>query len=255
MLGTITIVLLCLLIAVVAFGIITLRKALHRQTVALGQAYGNVNDLRDRLVDEFATQDKTLAMIRNGSASKDDLLEVVTAITTAFMNETIEIKAGLEAVVEALTADTHQSTNTPSAQPTGPICQAVGCNKEATVQVPYKKDILDKAEDVFLCDGHGQAVAAQMMKQAKPMGAAPKKAKVVCEDGYDHTDDPDYIPGQIHAHVDIPSREEFLAAEGTEDAPADEAVLKPAPLDDITAAIEAAYQAKKADINAALGSP
>lgn len=188
--------------------------------------------LRNRLderLDQIALQAS-----QNKDTLQADLLEMTTAITKAFMEETIEIKAGVEAIVDVL------SNAAAPAQPSGQPCQVKGCQADGTVEVPYS------GQQITVCEQHAQVIAQTAMRQP-----AKKRQKVLCEDGYDHSDDPDYVPGQIHAHVEIPDKDEFLAAEGLTGEP-DTSTMKPEPLDPISAAIEAAYQSKKAEIDAAL---
>lgn len=197
------------------------------------------------------------------AATGNNLLEVVTAITTAFMTETIEIKAGIEAIVEVLSsAAAPEAAATSNAD--GP-CNVKGCKKPAEVVTSWKMDILTPAEDVSVCEEHAQMMAQQAFQAPKTAKAAPQRVAGQrapddkCEHGIDMGDD--YVWGQIHAHIDdngkvikhkVPDRESFAREHDIGEGAPDESVLTPAPLDDISAMIEAAYKAKKPEIDAAL---
>ena len=220
-------------------------------------------DLIMQALDQIRSEATEIA-----AATSKDMLEVVTAITTAFMTETIEIKAGIEAIVEVLSSVNEPETPTNSARSkasaNGP-CAVKDCKKFAEVVTSWKMDILTPAEDVSVCEEHAKMMAQQAFQAPKTAKAAPERVAGErapddkCEHGVDMGTD--YVWGQIHAHIDdngkvikhkVPDRESFAREHDIGEGAPDESVLTPAPLDDISAMIEAAYKAKKPEIDAAL---
>lgn len=226
----------------------------------------SIESLRNHLDERLDQVRIGLDQIRSeateiAAATSKDLLEVVTAITTSFMTETIEIKAGVEAIVDVLSSAV--SPEPSAASSALGACAVKGCTKPAEVTTSWKMDILTPAEDVNVCESHAKMMAQQAFQAPKKAAAGSHPADHKCEHGVDMG--PDYVVGQIHAHLDennqvfdpsakVPDRESFAREHDIGEGAPDESVLKPAPLDDISAMIEAAYKAKKSDIDAALDS-
>jgi hypothetical protein len=182
----------------------------------------SIESLRNRLderLDQIALQAST-----NKDEVNANLLEVVTAITTAFMTETIEIKQGVEAIVDALsTAAAAAPAAAEPAAASGTVCAVKGCGKPATVVTSWKMDILTPAEDVSVCEPHAEMMAKQAFQAPKGKAAPPAE------------------PPKATA----PDREEFAKEYGIGEGAPDESILTPEPLDPITAAIEASFRAGK----------
>lgn len=172
------------------------------------------NHLDERL-DQIALQ-----ATQNKDEVNTNLLEVVTAITTAFMAETIEIKQGIEVMVQALTEEPPAGA-TPAAK--GTPCAVKGCDKPAEVVTSWKMDILTPAEDVSVCVPHAEMMAKQAFQAPKGKAAPPAEP----------------------AKAAAPDREEFAREHGIGNGEPDTSVLTPEPLDPITAMIEAQYRAGK----------
>lgn len=228
-----TTILLILLLVTVALAVAT--TVISISTIrTLRQAQKNIqeNDVRLPLtalrgeIDEF---NKTLRQIlREGTEHRDDLngnlLEMTTAITKSFMEETIEIKQGVEAIVDVLSSAAAPAAAEP-ATASGTPCAVKGCTKPATVTTSWKMDILTPAEDVHVCEPHAEMMAKQAFQAPKGKAVPP----------------PETAPKAPVA----PPREEFAKEHGIGEGEPDTSVLTPEPLDPITAAIEASYRASK----------
>lgn len=120
------------------------------------------------------------------------------------------------------------------------------CRRPATFDAKaeaYQDDQkVGKSREFKICEHHTKVLTKMALKARDYSGTVEyvtkdgKDRKMtfdnrVCEEGYDHSDDPDWTPGHLHSHLDF--------------GDADMSVLKPEPLDPITAAIEAAYKNKK----------
>lgn len=224
------------LLVVVLLYLVAVRSNQKKVAEALGQAYGNVNDLHDGLVkvlghvkadlrSDLTVVDGRIERLDERLNQVDqNLLEVVTAITTAFMQETIEIKQGIEVMVQALTEPLPATPAGAAPAAKGTPCAVKGCDKPAEVVTSWKMDILTPAEDVSVCEPHAEMMAKQAFQAPKGKAAPP----------------PETTPKAA-----APAREEFAKEHGIGEGEPDTSVLTPEPLDPITAAIEASFRAGK----------
>lgn len=194
---------------------------------SVADVLARLDQIEERLLSRLDERLDQIAL--QATLNKDEvnanLLEVVTAITKAFMDETIEIKQGVEAIVDVLSQAAAPAAAAPAASNLG-ACAVKGCDKPATVVTSWKMDILTPAEDVAVCEPHAEMMAKQAFQAPRGKAAAPAETTP---------------PPTAKA----PDREKFAKEYGIGEGEPDPDVLTPEPLDPITAAIEASFRAGK----------
>lgn len=188
-------------------------------------------DLHRKIDLITADQERLLLALGNQEQQHDqtrtelhaDLLEMTTAITRAFMEETIEIKEALEIIVDGRGFDASKKFSqqraypsmsgfaaTPVAPPREPTppCAQPDCNHPAEMDAKMSVDGAPRL--VKVCEQHAQALIQEAFAKSNL--------------------------------TQIPDPEEFRRAQGVEDGKPDPSVMNPEPMDPLTAAIEAAYR-------------
>lgn len=213
-------------------------------TAALTPIHDDVRGNHDSLVkgfDLFGSQARTdteqilAAVAQQADIANGDSEKIMLAL--AMVNDKVtELQQAFELLV-----------NGPPPTP----CSVKDCTENAAAEVP----VPGYPQPVPLCGPHAKIVAKQAFQQQAPA----KPVSKVCEQGFDHSDDPEYVPGQIHAHVEVADNSPAAASAAItqayeqnkdridaaldREARPDMSVLDPQPLDDISAQIEALYAA------------